>query len=83
MAEVLFQLLRRRCTGIWNVAASDSIRIGELSNLWGRESEYTPEAHQYLQRYEINTAKLSELMPPATSAQAVKKYFDSLRENVE
>lgn len=78
IAQTLFQLLNSGVTGTYNVASSDSIRIGDIASLTGVETGYTDTAEQYKQQYIINTARLAEWVTPSTSADAVLEYWGNL-----
>lgn len=81
IAQTLFQLLNSGATGTFNVASSNSIRIGDIASLTGVETGYTGTAEQYKQQYVINTARLAKWVTLTTSAEAVLQYWKDLAGN--
>jgi len=78
IARILFTLVDAGAAGTFNVAAADSIRIGDMAELAGVHTEYTEEAENHRQEYAINTAKLAKLVDLPDSRTAILRYQKDL-----
>lgn len=63
---------------IFNLASSNSIKLGDIKNIINYSSEYTENSEKFIQNYQINTQKIQEYFEISTSEEAIKEYFESL-----
>jgi len=79
--KVIFKIINLDIKNeIFNLASTNSIKIGELKDLLGFDSKYTEEAERYVQNYEINVKKISQYVKLNTSEEAILEYYKSIAE---
>ncbi len=77
-AEILLRLLERGVRGTYNLAARDSLRLGDVPGWTGARTRWSREAEQRVQTYSISTAKLGALVNLPSSRDAVERYVSLL-----
>lgn len=79
IAKSIFNILNLGIRNeIFNLASKNSIRIDNLSNIIGYESEYTDDAEKYVENYDINTEKIQKYIELGTSEEAIIDYTKTL-----
>jgi nucleoside-diphosphate-sugar epimerase len=64
---------------IFNLAASNSIRIKNIKNIIGVETEYAESALDNIQKYQINIEKIQKHVQLPSSENSIKEYFNELK----
>jgi nucleoside-diphosphate-sugar epimerase len=64
---------------IFNLASTNSVRIGDIKNIVNFDSEYTEECEKYLQKYFVNTEKIQKYVKLSTSEESIIEYNKSLK----
>ena len=64
---------------IFNLASTNSVRIGDIKNIVNFDSEYTEECEKYLQKYFVNTKKIQKYVKLSTSEESIIEYNESLK----
>lgn len=79
VADCLFQIIDRGLRNeTFNLAAKNSIRIGDIKKIVSADPKYTPEAANHLQTYQINTQKIQRYVDLPTSEESIEEYAASL-----
>ena len=79
VANTIFKITNKKINNeTFNLASKNSIRLGDIKNIVGFDSEFTPDSSQHIQNYKINTEKIQEYIDLSTSESAIKEYFNSL-----
>ena len=63
---------------IFNLASTNSVRIGDIKNIVNFDSDYTDESEKYLQKYYVNTEKIQKYVKLSSSEEAIIEYNISL-----
>ncbi len=64
---------------IFNLASTNSIRLGDIKNIVNFDSEYTEECEKYLQKYFVNIEKIQKHVKLPTSEESIIEYNESLK----
>lgn len=79
VAEATLKLLNSGVSqGVFNLAASDSLKISDLPEISGLKNSFHEGAKENQQTYEVNTARVSNHLTLQSSADAVKAYMQDL-----
>ncbi|QUC64785.1 NAD-dependent epimerase/dehydratase family protein [Nitrosopumilus sp. K4] len=79
IAKTIFKMLKMDLKNeIFNLASKNSIKIKNIKNIIGNESEFTEDAKNNIQKYQINTNKIQNLVELSTSEEAIEEYFRKL-----
>lgn len=79
MAESIFKILDLDIKNeIFNLASKNGLKISEISKVIGFDSQYTEDAKNHVQNYQINTEKISKYVDLSTSEQAIQEYYNSI-----
>lgn len=80
VAEIIFEILGHGFINeTFNLASKDSIKIKDLKNIIGYDSEYSDESGSNIQKYIINTKKIQKYVELPTSNQSITEYFTGLK----
>lgn len=80
VAKTIFKILETDLKNeIFNLAAKNSLKIKDIKNVIGIESEYTNESKNNVQKYQINTNKIQKYVELPTSEESIKEYFQTLK----
>ncbi len=66
----------------YNLAASNSIEISKIVNLVGFNSDFNTDSDQHIQNYKINVEKISRHITLRSCEEAIQKYFNELKANI-
>tara|TARA_B110000263_G_scaffold245654_1_gene255551 strand:- start:218 stop:991 length:774 start_codon:yes stop_codon:yes gene_type:complete len=64
---------------IFNLASKNTIKIRDIENIIGVKTEYTKNAHLYVDNNQINTKKIEKYVKLSSSEEAIIEYFNSLK----
>lgn len=79
VADSIFQILDEGITNqTFNLASKNSLKISNIQKIIGYDSEYTEDAKNHIQNYQINTKKIQKYVDLTTSEEAISEYFSSL-----
>lgn len=79
VAESIFKILDNDITNqTFNLASKNSLKISNIQEIIGYDSEYTEDAKNHIQNYQINTEKIQKYVDLTTSKEAISEYFSSL-----
>ena len=80
IADIVLKIIDKNIQNeIFNLASTNSIRLGDIKNIVNFDSEYTEECEKYLQKYFINTEKIQKYVKLYTSEEAIIEYNESLK----
>ena len=80
IAETIFQISELEIKNeIFNLASKNSIKISEIAKIVGFDSEYTDDAEEYTQNYQINVEKIQKYVKLSSSEEAIEAYYNSLK----
>ncbi|MFC1735409.1 NAD-dependent epimerase/dehydratase family protein [Candidatus Hydrogenedentota bacterium] len=75
VAESIFSIIDKSLTGeTFNLGSRDEIRIGDIKDVVGFDSDYTVEAGNYLQTYRFNCDKIQDFCKLPTSEESLAAY---------
>ena len=64
---------------IFNLASKNSINISNIGKIVGFDSEYTEDAEQHTQNYQINVEKIQKYIDLTRSEDAIEAYYKLLK----
>ena len=68
IAKIVLEFIQKNVHGeIFNLAATNSVKIGDIKNIVNFDSEYTEESENFLQKYFVNTQKIQKYVELSTS----------------
>ena len=80
IAETIFHIIDLGIENeTFNLASKNAIRIDEIENITGVKTDYTKNAHLYVDSNQINTEKIAKYVELSSSEEAIAEYFDSLK----
>tara|TARA_B110001454_G_C12713896_1_gene431814 strand:+ start:1263 stop:2036 length:774 start_codon:yes stop_codon:yes gene_type:complete len=80
IADIVLKIIDKNIQNeIFNLASTNSIRLGDIKNIVNFDSEYTKECEKYLQKYFINTEKIQKYVKLYTSEESIIEYNESLK----
>ena len=80
IADIVLKIIDKNIQNeIFNLASTNSIRLGDIKNIVNFDSEYTEECEKYLQKYFINTEKIQKYVKLYTSEESIIEYNESLK----
>ncbi len=75
MAKTAFSIYQQGITNeTFNLCATNSIRISDIKSIVGFDSQYTDDAQNYIQSYEINSEKISKHCDLMSTEEALTSY---------
>ena len=81
IAETIFKILKKDIKNeIFNIGSKNSLKLKDLKNILGFESEYTQDSENNIQNYKINTEKIGKYVKLSTSEESILEYYKSLSE---
>ena len=79
IADIVLKIIDKNIQNeIFNLASTNSIRLGDIKNIVNFDSDYTDESEKYLQKYYINTEKIQKYVQLSSSEEAIIEYNESL-----
>ncbi len=79
IADIVLEIIDKNINNeIFNLASTNSVRIGDIKNIIHFDSEYTEESEKYLQKYYVNTEKIQKYVKLPSSEEAITEYHESL-----
>jgi len=79
IADIVLEIIDKNIHNeIFNLASTNSVRIGDIKNIVNFGSDYTEESEKYLQKYYINTEKIQKYVKLSSSEEAIIEYSESL-----
>ncbi|WP_232212340.1 NAD-dependent epimerase/dehydratase family protein [Candidatus Nitrosopumilus sediminis] len=80
IADIVLEIIGKNIHNeIFNLASTNSIRLGDIKNIVNFDSDYTKESEEHLQKYHINTDKIQKYVKLSTSEEAIIEYNESLK----
>lgn len=80
IADIVLRIIDKNIHDeIFNLASTNSIRLGDIKNIVKFDSEYAEESEKHLQKYHINTEKIQKYVKLFTSEEAIIEYNESLK----
>ena len=80
IAETVLKIIDKNINNeIFNLASTNSVRIGDIKNIVNFDSDYTDDCDSYLQTYFINTDKIQKFVNLSTSEESILEYSESLK----
>jgi len=80
MAEGIFEIFDREVSNeIFNLASKNSVKISQIKDVVGFDSEYSDECENTCWKYVINTEKIQKYVTLPTTEESIKNYFDDLK----
>ena len=80
VAKIIFKILDLEIKNeIFNLASEDSIKIKNLKNILGFDSEYSDSAEKNKLSYYMNTDKIMKYAKLSKSQDAILDYYNSLK----
>lgn len=79
IANIVLEMIDKNIHNeIFNLASTNSVRIGDIKNIVNFDSDYTDESEKYLQKYYVNTEKIQKYVKLSSSEEAIIEYNISL-----
>ena len=81
VAEAVLRLLNVKTikNECFNLAASNSIKIADIKNLIGNDTEYSEGAHKIIQNYQFNVEKIQKYIEIPTTEESILHYLLQLK----
>lgn len=84
IASSIFNLINQNISNeIFNLVSKNSIKISQIEELINLKTQYHDDAHKYIQNYQINSDKISSYIDLSTSQDAILKYYNSIKVDIE
>lgn len=79
IADIVLEMIDKNIRNeIFNLASTNSVKIGDIKNIVNFDSDYTEESEKYLQKYYIDTKKIQKYVKLSSSEEAIIEYNESL-----